>query len=365
MKPLKCLITIQDAVDNPSTWFGNGYSQNVKFFYDLLQLMGHEPWLLVANAREGQKLELFGREYRCVSYQEVFDQSLVADILFEVGVSVGLEFRNKLKETNRTPTVSTRYGISLVFDMEQIAHKETMSPGIHIAPSDMVWTSPHIAYGLPYLQTLYQCPGAVSPYIWEPDFLKRKFVDNGKEGVRDIYCMEPNMSVIKNAIVPLAIIEEVYRAAPDSFGKAMILNGLKFHSQKFFLENIVRNMSSLISHANKVFFTGRYKFDEVFKKPDVLIGHQWGCDLNYLYLQALYAGLPFVHNSDSLQDVGYYYPGFEVGIGREQLLRALREHDVARELPKYKAAVQRYSIHNPDVQAEYQRLLDQVMDLPR
>ncbi len=364
MRKLKCFISMRHSVDAPELWFSNGYSQNVKFFYDLLELMGHEPVFMTNGKVPGGSFEVCRRSYRCVFQDDVINEMHPCDIAFEGGVTINADMRDFLRSAFGTRIVSLRYGIGLLMDMEQLVHAETMTPGIHVSGADVVWTSPHIAYGLPYLRTLYRCPSGVAPYIWEPDFISRRFLASGKPRQRDIYVMEPNISVIKNALVPMAIIEQVYRTDPDAFGKARIVNAMQFYQRAYFLDNIVRHMDSLLGENNKVFFTPRARFEDAFQQPDLLLGHQWGCDLNYLYLEALYTGLPLVHNSDSLREVGYYYPGFDVEIGRDQCLRALRDYRVEDAMPANSAMLRRFSIHNPEVQAEYRRLLEEVLDTP-
>ncbi len=364
MKSLTCLISMRDDVGSSNTWFSNGYSQNVKFFYDLLELLGHYPLFLFGAEFPAKRFTLLGKEYRGLSYQQVLDEGLYVDIIFETGVTVPEDMRALFRNRFGSRIVSVRYGISLIMDMEQLVHNESMSSGIHVAGSDWVWTSPHIGYGKHYLQTLFRCPAVEAPYLWEPDFVSKGFEDAPPEEVRDIYVMEPNLSVIKNALVPMAIVEEVFRTDPGLFGKAMVLNGLSFYQRTYFLENIVRYMDSLRSETNKVFFTGRYRFDDVFKKPDVLLGHQWGCSLNYLYLEALYSGLPLVHNAEPLQEVGYYYPEFDIQTGRDQCIAALKGHKVSAHLGPNRGFIERFSVHNPALQAEYGRLLEQVMDTP-
>lgn len=359
---MRLLLTIRNDVADPNVIFSNGFSQNLKFFFELLELLGHEPYLLVADENRDGKVVLAGRNYPTVTYQRVRSEDVRYDIAFEGGCTINPPFRDYLRERFGTRVVSLRYGISMIMDMEQMSHHETMTGGLHFAGADWVWTSPHIAYGLPYLEVVYNAPGRVAPYIWEPDFVPRRFVSRGQMDVRDIFVMEPSISIIKHGLIPLTIIEELYRRSPDAFGKATILNGSHYNMRTYFLENVVRNFSSAIAEANKVFFGGRVPFGQVFKRPDLLLGHQWGCELNYLYLEALWAGLPLVHNSDALAEVGYHYPGFDVHAGTERCLEALRDHDEARSLARAEAFVQRYSIRNPEVQAGYRRLIDEVMD---
>ena len=359
--PLQCLITFRNDYATPGLWRSNGYLQNVKFFYDLLKSLGHEPYFLIAGEPASPVVTMFGNEYRLVSHQSVLSSGRHIDIAFDAAASINSDFRHQLAERFGTRIVVIRYGISMVMDMEQMVHVETLTPGMHVGDADMLWTSPHIAYGASYLQTLYNCPAVSAPYLWEPDFIHGAEPTGTPGVVPDIYVMEPNLSVIKNALIPLAIIEEVYRRAPESFGKATILNGLGFNSRKFFLENIVRNLPCVRAEKNKVYFAGRHGFSDTFKRRgDVLLGHQWGCELNYLYLEALYLGVPLVHNAKALSKVGYYYPEFDAQLGRDRCLEALRLGCTEADLARNRKSLKKYSIRHPAVRRAYAHLLDQV-----
>lgn len=362
--PITCLISFRNDYDTPGLWKSNGYLQNVKFFYDLLVSLGHMPYFLVSGESVSPIVTMYGKTYRFVSHQSALSGDLRFDIAFDAAASINSDFRHQLKERFGTRIVVIRYGISMVMDMEQMVHVETLTPGVHVGNADMLWTSPHIAYGASYLQTLYNCPAVPAPYLWEPDFINGAEPTGAPGNVPDIYVMEPNLSVIKNALIPLTIIEEVYRRAPESFGKATILNGLGFNSRKFFLENIVRNLPCARAEKNKVYFAGRHGFSDTFKRRgDVLLGHQWGCDLNYLYLEALYLGVPLVHNAKALSKVGYYYPEFNAQLGRDRCLEALRRGCTEDDLGRNRKYLKKYSIHHPAVRRAYVHLLDQVMDL--
>ena len=64
MAGLKCLISMHHTVNQADLWYSNGYSQNVKFFYDLLELMGHEPVFMTPVDIPGNRFTLLGKEYR-------------------------------------------------------------------------------------------------------------------------------------------------------------------------------------------------------------------------------------------------------------------------------------------------------------
>jgi hypothetical protein len=358
MKNINVAITIRNDQPLNQILFGNGLSQNVKFLYDIMQLIGCNPYFLVGSPSPHDSIVFKDVNYKAYTIDQVIQSQMKTDLALEAGVTINHEQRERLRDSFNTKIVSIRYGHSMFMDMEQICHKETMSPGLYINKPDAVWASPHFLKAFSYLETIYQAPVSIGPYIWEPDFVTKDH-DNTYIEKPDIYVMEPSISLLKNALIPLAIIEKTYRAEPDLFGKAMILNGTHYNQQLYFLENIVRNMSSLIADANKVYFTGRYGFDDTFKRRDILLGHQFECELNYLYLEALYKNIPLVHNSPAFAKVGYYYPEFDINIGHDQLKAAINDRDDNEQ--KNQDFIYQYSIHNIDNQNDYRKLVTEIL----
>jgi hypothetical protein len=362
MAKFNIAISLRTDLPHDQMLFGSGLSQNVKFFYDLFKVMGYKPYLLTDKRLENDSLRLNGKPYRTTTHDEILQSTLPFPLIFEAGVTVGRSRRAQFRESTGSKIISLRYGHSMYMDMEQMCHPETLSPGLYEKEPDFVWASPHFKIAYPYLATIYNAPVRECPYIWEPDFVANPFGATDYRETPDIYVMEPNISVLKNALIPLAVIENLYRRDADSFGTATILNGLHYNDRKYFLSNIVKNLSSLIAEANKVYFAGRNKFNDVFKKRDILLGHQMGCELNYLYFEALWKGIPLVHNSPALEDVGYYYPECDVFEGRDQCLKAIRDRNVTASQRKNKAFVRQYSIHNKSVQNQYKLLIDEAIE---
>lgn len=362
MAKLNIAISLRDDLHQDQMLFGSGLSQNVKFFYDLLEMIGHRPHLFVEKPVADGRLRLSGKHYRVVTVEDILQSAKPFTLVFEAGVTVAAPTRTLFKERLGAKIISLRYGHSMYMDMEQICYQETLSGGLYEKEPDFVWASPHFRSAYSYLATVYNAPVRECPYIWEPDFVRAPFDRTDYREKPDIYVMEPNISVLKNALIPLAIIESLFRTDPDSFGKAMILNSVHFHRREYFLSNIVKNFGSLISHANKVYFTGRYRFDEAFQKRDILLGHQMGCELNYLYLEALWKGVPLVHNSPAFQEAGYYYHDCEVLEGRDQCLRAIRDRSMAANQKHNRAFIRRYSIHNKNIQQTYRELIGEALE---
>jgi len=200
------------------------------------------------------------------------------------------------------------------------------------------------------------------PFLWEPDFIEHEFENyNEVNKPLDVYVMEPNINLIKNALIPLCIISELAEKNPGAFNRGLILNSEHFKDKPFFLNNIISNLPHTSSESDKVFFVNRHSFDEVFQTPAVLLGFQMNNGLNYLYNEALYKGVPLVHNSPFLRDIGYYYPNFGINAGVEALDKALKEGYNQGHTENNRMFLKQYSIKNREVQSQFDILIKEVL----
>lgn len=64
----------------------------------------------------------------------------------------------------------------------------------------------------------------------------------------------------------------------------------------------VNSTLTSLKASNKLNLTGRFQLPTFLSKVvDIVLSHQWGNPLNYLYFDVMYAGYPLVHNSPYLQ----------------------------------------------------------------
>jgi hypothetical protein len=365
MTSLNIGISFNNTLSLAQALGGNGIAQNVKFLYDLLLKIGHKPYLLVPLPAEGRQIQIAGRAYKAYTMKQVVSSKKKTQLLLEVAVSVHENDRRILRERFGAKVVSVRYGHSMYMDMEEMCHATGRMKGqLYHSQPDEVWASPHFTKAFSYLETIYDAPVKICPFIWEPDFIGGEPQMVRKERP-NIYVMEPNLSVLKNALIPMAIIEDMYRKDSEAFAAAYIVNGRHFNEQPYFLDSIIRNFSCFLAEAKKAYFTPRAPFNDVFKERDILIGHQMGCELNYLYMEALYRNIPLVHNSPTYRSVGYYYEDCEVFEGREQLKAAILDEQLEDAHRANLAFLSQYSISNKKVQTEYMAMINQLMATER
>jgi hypothetical protein len=220
-----------------------------------------------------------------------------------------------------------------------------------------MWILPHHGEQQEWLSILQNCPVEVVPYIWEADFVVEQAWADAPDTKPDIVVMEPNISVAKNALVPLVALQRLYERSPNSFSKAFVYNAGEFASAENFLYNFVDKLPVLQAQNEKVYFEPRRTFNEIFCQPRVLLGHQFNNELNNLYKEAIYLGIALVHNSPPYREMGYYYEGLRADQAAFSLEQALSNHDREIEAARGREFLKNYSIHNASVQSQYERLL--------
>jgi len=352
---MKIAITFRDDLALKQAWFGSGIAQNIKFYYDLFELMGHELYFLVNTS--SFEVQEKGINYRTLVREEVVKQQVKLDIIIEAGVTISPPDQELLRKASGAKIIGLRCGNQYFKAVEGTLTAGDLTPNQFTGGHDAMWILPHHKDQKEWLSILHDCPVHVVPYIWEADFVDENSCKGDLAKVPNIVVMEPNISVLKNAFLPLATIQHLFRTAPDRFNKAFIYNSANFSGAEKFLYNFVDKWDVLQAHKEKVYFQKRHPFPDIFKEPHVLLGHQHHNELNNLYKDAVYLGVPLVHNSPPYAEVGYFYEGLEAKSASKQVLNAIENHNRADAIERGRSFLTNYSIHNKSIQDEYESLL--------
>lgn len=145
----------------------------------------------------------------------------------------------------------------------------------------------------------------------------------------------------------MLVCEEAYRKDPKFLECFRLTNTFHIKDRPAFV-SFARSLD-IVNHG-LVAFEGRFPmYDYMARNGDCIIAHQWECELNYAYYEALFGNYPLIHNSEMLKEYGYYYPDFDAARGGEVLLKAFTEHD--RNFKKYRAKCKelfsKLDIYNP------------------
>ncbi len=325
----------------------NGMGQNVLFLARLLQRVPfvEKVWLVDVGDQDGlpPQVDLNALGLELVRAQAVTD---VLDVAIEMAGALPAEWLSYFRACGGKAAYLC-VGQPHAGLVEPIIFTDKASFVRHDR-CDEVWVLPKDSAFVPMMRTMHRCPVHVAPYIWSPMFLAQRVEEVQRAGFRFGYqpsrsegwrlaIFEPNISVVKNCLVPMLLCDEAYRAEPERIASMQVLNTLhmKDHPTMLYLANSLE-----LVRQHKAVFHGRHDFAGfMVQHADAVIAHQWQNEQNYSYLDALYGDYPLVHNSPWLRDAGYYYPDFDIAAGAAQLLHALREHDA--QLDDYRARSQR------------------------
>ena len=356
--------------------WSNGAGQNMYFLKQCLeQIDGVESvyfvyWRNDKNTlSDNMKLDLMDIEL--YEADEVVEKT---DILIEGTLTLEPEIEQKYREYG-AKIVSYRMGNDFIGDMEKMVHHLPGARAFNGTKYDAVWMIPqHMNTNRCYLEIMTKAPVYEVPHLWSPIFLeemashvKEPFTfgyEQGqieKNGAR-VSVLEPNISVLKNCMIPILIGEEAYRNHPELIKHIYLCNtfDIKDDSAIFnyigYTSAVKSNVMSVETRHITPLFLAEY--------TDIVVSFQWENALNYVYYETLYGKYPLVHNSPMLKDkhVGFYYDGFDAYDGERQLINAIKTYDT--DFESHQAWNQKLfdevSPDNPENIRKYQILIEKL-----
>lgn len=350
--------------------WANGMQQNIVFLYSLLSKAGNDCYYIT---HEQPKYSIH-KDHKGMVLDDLMDDKQEAlDVLIVAGFDLFEDMYIELKRRNPSmKVILIHYGNKLMDDMHYgISGPDSNNNPIE-APKylDQVWTSPHYAFAIDYLKTYYNHENIkIIPYIWDSFFVDEKVeaLKNKKltpefdvSARKQICIFEPNKNPTKTALLPIMICERYYQLFGEDIESINVFCCKHLRERKFFKLFIKR--LEIGKKEDYMFFNNRWGALEACSKfGKTVVSHQFYNELNYSHLEKLYLGLPLIHNSDALQDVGYYYPQFDVDMGAKQLKSAIENHASTINQYKKDAAkiIQKFSIHDQENINVYSEFLNE------
>lgn len=361
------IVLLATATIHDDSLFANGLFQNVFILYKMFDSIGYAPILLVnEKPKDIQKVPSILRHVRMVVAEEVITSLMPIYISIEIAMSMDSDFRKHLRKLG-SRIVKLYLGNILNIDIET----PMFYPAVHFAHHvtgeiDEIWVSPHYKQHSEYAGLINNVkPAKIAPYIWDPIVLTlggtRSFRwrprRQGEHQV--IVILEPNISFQKCSLIPLLIIERLYRSSKQDF-KVLLGNSEKFQGNPYFMKTILPTLE--LYKDKKLILSGRHTITSIMTDyPSAFaIGHHWNNEYNYMTLEYLVAGFPIIHNASDWSDAGYFYNGSSIEEGSAVLKKALEFHESSLE--SYQAGASalqwRHSPYNPDIQKAWLKLVE-------
>ena len=233
-----------------------------------------------------------------------------------------------------------------------------------------LWISPHYEEQLQLNSCsigIDQEKTTIVPYLWKPKYLKM-FFNNNVEHVKyenhknknSVGIYEPNINHTKTLICPAYTILDYHKRVGFSEEQRLNFYGIPKYNQN----KIVNFFNSFPKDLIPRFAINyRKPINQILEESGTILSHQLGNSLNYTTLEALYLGLPIVHNSDHIM-AGYRYEGYNVIDASKLLEQAFNHQD--SDLVAYREAadeeIWKYSPDNEKNISTYIKLIEELMD---
>ncbi len=297
------------------------------------------------------------------------DAAETLDVIIEIGMRAPTVTMARFRDRGGK-LVSYMAGNSMAMNFEALASNMGHGETVSLVPFDAVWITPqHWHMNRASCRLTRSDRVEQVPHICEPIFVEARaraagaspfYKPSDGPGAR-VGILEPNVNVLKTFHLPLLVCEEAFRRAPDAIASVLLFNTQAIKLVPHFLE---LTGSLDLFRAGKLFSEGRLPIAEVLHRHiDAVVVHQWENDLNYLYWDVLWSGHPLIHNSPSIDGVGYAYADFDPADGGRVLVDAVARHRTRATAARDEAMgfLRRFSIDAPAVRARHGQLLSEVL----
>lgn len=365
--------------------FSGGGASAVLAVAELLKLLGHDVTLVNTHGTQEwwDDMTSMKQLFKCVNLEAIQEPF---DIIFEVANTLpSKEVRQRISKQSiwvvRKPI--------LLNDIECSIFPVSLSKRDMEGLTE-VWCFDHEIFEdeMQYLETLTRVPVKKIPFLWSPAMVeiykKESNLPNWiqvavavtqqqqKVAPWSVHICETNNSASSSCTVPVVILRETKLQKEFYFQKYKIHNAQPIEHSEFFKQNIF-NHCQIEDLSGELI--GRQRIvDFVLDPMSCILAHSRFRRLRPSYLEALWMGIPFVHNSPLLKSFGcgyenYFYEDNSILGGVKALTQIQKDITLAQGMfqPGAHQAMQQAILQNlsplsPSIQ---QRWRDAIDSLPK
>ena len=346
------------TLGNETSMFCDGMRKHCFYFYQQMIYLGMDPAFLCTD-KVYDWLEREHSDVQAIRYTNVPQiQSISKIIEWEVFIPISLR------------CVCKKFGIPVIrmncgnmYETTQTKFMQNKENSL-IADHEYVtefWGLPHYKREKYMKQHLYHKPVHTLPYIFQFDSFQQHNPDFTPNTPISILILEPNLSKVKSCFVPLLSSIHVLKQHPT------LIRDIQVYCSK----HIQTSIHSLLQSFNSTIDKQRFKLFPRIKFPSILsqqkenvcviLSHQSQNNLNNLYFDAIQYGVPLIHNSRAIKDVGYFYRDNDI-YEIETILNMIYRggDDIPSKLRKdYETANKRWSPYSKSAMDQMKQLLGQ------
>ena len=309
------------------SFFSGGGSSTTIATAELCKKLGHDIYLVNTNGTQEwwDDCKTLKAEYPNILHLENLKNVTgepPLDVLLEVSTLISTaEVRQKIAkqciwivrkpvllhdiENSIYPLTSTKrnleglsaiWALDLEVTKDEIEYLELLSKGLPVRHVPFVWS-----------------PSAVETHKKEagtPEWIQvLSYFIQQKGGIPpwSIHICETNTSASSSCTIPLVSLREMKRKSIIPFSNYKIHNAEHIEKNEFFSQNVMKHCQ--IDGLTATFVGRQRVIDWIYDPASVVFSHVRFRTVRSMFLDTIWCGIPFVHNSTYLNDMGssYYY----------------------------------------------------------
>lgn len=345
--------------------YSSGMLLNILIWYQIFEKCNFDVFFLLCNENETiteNQIDFKEKIYKTLLVNQDNINNKKSDLFdFDIVFSIGAEYvdyNKTIKQQNENSKIIYIMLGSTYHNDTRVLYDDKFKNNISTLTFqyDEIWISPHYERFKEYYKVRFRIDNIfICPYLWEPLLISNISQYNFES--LQIGVVEPNLEQAKNCIIPIAICEK----ANKHIHNAKIFCSFQLKENDF-LKKYITNTQ--LFKDNKITCEHRFPLSKILEYCNCIVSCVRDCDLNYVFLECFYLGIPLVHNSPMLKDYGYYYPEYNVTKGKEQILFVLQNHNYKKYMENHKKILYKFSIDNPiNIHWVKERINNKVDDL--
>ena len=319
---MKIGITIR--LNTGESFQSNGMFQNLVFLAQAFNSV--EGWDCYFLYISDYQPDLIIPSKKCIRFSDYTDSPpFEFDVIIFGGFMTDISSYSVFKNTK---TIVFHCGATMFDDIFHCISNKPDNPTVSYSCFDAIWTLPHHTRNIGYLRTLYSTKNVfVVPYVWDSTFVDLQLKEYGfsdidefrrcrdNQPITQANVYEPNNTVSKTCLIPLTTLVSHYRASNSILDKYNIFSAENIAKSPYF-NGRCRAFGLTTEESRKKFLF--YKRIPLvgslytYGLHPIVLSHQIVHELNNLFFDVLYLGLPLIHNSPILSSYGYYYPEYDI-----------------------------------------------------